>query len=116
MPKLSEVKEEEVPKKKKPSKRVKAEPIIVEESPTLAKEETSARLKAYAVSNGLVYVEKGITKNMGDFNSTRVTVGITLPFNPTDEQIKSADVTLMIAHKIVDGEMEKQIAEISGEL
>ena len=58
---------------------------------------------------GTVYVEKGVTKNMGDYNSARVTVGITLPVNPSDEDIKEAQATITIANDLLDAELEKQV-------
>ena len=65
--------------------------------------------KVESIANGTVYVEKGVTKNMGDFNSARVTIGVTLPINPTESEIKDAVKTISIANKLIDEEMESQI-------
>lgn len=61
---------------------------------------------------GKVYVEKGVTKNMGDYNSARVTVGITLPLEPTDQEIADAVKTITIASDLLDAELEKQVADL----
>lgn len=59
-----------------------------------------------------VYYEKSVTKNMGDYNSAKVTVGITLPINPTKEEIEYIKDTIEVADEIVTDEIENQVAEL----
>lgn len=62
---------------------------------------------------GLVHIEKGITKNIGDFNSARITIGMTLPLNYTNQDLKEARKALVVVSDIIDAEMEHQIEELS---
>lgn len=59
-----------------------------------------------------VYYEKSVTKNMGDYNSAKVTVGITLPIKPTKEEIEYIKDTIEVADEIVTDEIENQVAEL----
>ena len=59
-----------------------------------------------------VYYEKSVTKNMGDYNSAQVTVGITLPIKPTKEEIEYIKDTIEVADEIVTDEIENQVAEL----
>ena len=59
-----------------------------------------------------VYYEKSVTKNMGDYNSAKVTVGITLPIHPTKEEIEYIKDTIEVADEIVTDEIENQVAEL----
>lgn len=59
------------------------------------------------VKEGKLYVEKGVTKNMGDYNSARCTVGIELSFTEINY-----GATLKVANKLVDEEIEKQVTEL----
>lgn len=104
MPKLSqELKPapEKEPEEKKVSKKSHKE-FVESLSPTLIATEKTE-----------VYMEKGVTKNMGDYNSARVIVGIKLPLNPTKEQILEAKDTMKIASDLLDMELEKQIKELN---
>lgn len=85
--------------------------IKAKKSKPLKETESSLPMKSKGlhVQEGFVYVEKGVTKNMGDFNSTRVTVGITLPLNPTEAQIKAAQASIDVANEILDAELEAQV-------
>lgn len=64
------------------------------------------------IRNGFVTVEKSITKNLGDYNSAKVTVGVQLPLHPTKEEIDKAKKTLVVAHDIVDNEMATQVKDL----
>lgn len=59
------------------------------------------------VTPGDIYIEKGVTKNMGDYNSARVTVGVKLSFNELN-----FDATKIAANKLVDDELKKQVDEL----
>lgn len=53
-------------------------------------EEEVIAVPAFAGPTGTVTVEGGITRNMGDFNSVRVRVAVTLPCYPEDSEIRRA--------------------------
>ncbi len=59
-----------------------------------------------------VYFEKSVTKNMGDFNSAKVTVGITLPIDFTRDDLAKVRKTIETADKIVTSELESQVDEL----
>jgi len=61
---------------------------------------------------GTVTIEKGMTKNLGDFNSARVTVSMTLPIYHTPEDLEAARKSLLKATEIVDESFNEQIDEI----
>ena len=72
-------------------------------------EETTIRLRALGSS---VYYEKSVTKNLGNFESAKVTVGLTLPINPTEEEQDEIEKTIEIADSLVTEELEIQLKEI----
>ena len=98
MPTLGEKKEAVEPKKE-----VKAKGKKSAEKPLVSVSETS---------QGQIYIEKGVTRNMGDYNSARVTIGVTLPLNPTKEQLEDVKKTIDVANVIVDEEIENQLKEL----
>lgn len=53
-------------------------------------EEEVIAVPAFEGPVGYVNVDGGITKNMGDFNSVRVRVSISLPVYPVDSEIRRA--------------------------
>lgn len=59
-----------------------------------------------------VYYEKSVTKNMGNYESAKITVGVTLPISPTDEEVSLIKKTLEIGDKIVTEELEIQLKEL----
>lgn len=59
-----------------------------------------------------VYYEKSVTKNLGNYESARVTVGVTLPIQPTDEEVALIRKTLEIGDEIVTKELEIQLKEL----
>lgn len=80
---------------------------------TAVKPEFSMRTDS---SKGKVYMEKGVTKNMGDFNSARVTVGMELPIDFTPEELKAAKKAIRVIDEEITNELEAQVAEMLGEL
>lgn len=62
-----------------------------------------------------VYIEKSITKNMGNYESAKITVGITLPIKPTKEEIALFKETFEIGDEIVTKELEVQLADLMGD-
>lgn len=62
--------------------------------------------------NCTIYYEKSVTKNLGNYESAKVTVGVTLPINPSDEEITEIKKTLEIGDNIVTDELEVQLKEL----
>ena len=56
-----------------------------------------------------VYMEKGVTKNLDNYNSARITIGITVQVNPTEEELKAVSKTIKIVNNILDIEMDEQV-------
>lgn len=59
-----------------------------------------------------IYYEKSVTKNLGNYESAKVTVGVTLPIKPTDEEIALIEETIEIGDEIVTKELEIQLKEL----
>ena len=59
-----------------------------------------------------VYVEKSCTKNMGEYNSAKVTIGVTLPYNPTKEDIEAATSSVKVGIEIVDEALEREVLQL----
>lgn len=59
-----------------------------------------------------VYYEKSVTKNLGNYESAKVTVGVTLPIEPTAEEVTRIKHTLEIGDEIVTKELEIQIKDL----
>ena len=62
--------------------------------------------------NCTIYYEKSVTKNLGNYESAKVTVGVTLPINPSDEETAEIKKTLEIGDNIVTDELEVQLKEL----
>lgn len=62
--------------------------------------------------NCTIYYEKSVTKNLGNYESAKVTVGVTLPINPSGEEIAEIKKTLEIGDNIVTDELEVQLKEL----
>jgi len=60
-----------------------------------------------------VYYEKSVTKNLGNYESAKVTVGVTLPISPTEDEIALINETIEIADQIVTRELEIQVRELT---
>lgn len=69
-----------------------------------------------AEKHGYVYVEKSVTKNMGDYNSIKVTVGTSLPVNPTDQEILDAKNTAKRVVEVVDRVLVKEVDAVFAEM
>jgi hypothetical protein len=59
-----------------------------------------------------IYYEKSVTKNMGNYESAKVTVGVTLPICPTKSEIAEIEETIEIGDEIVTKELEVQLKEL----
>jgi hypothetical protein len=58
---------------------------------------------------GMVYLEKGVTKSMGEYQFAKVTVGLSIPINYSEEELAEAKKTIRVLDKIVTKEIEKQL-------
>lgn len=77
--------------------------------PKVVKSDT---VKALRVGGNNIYYEKSVTKNLGNYESAKVTVGVTLPIQPTDEEVALIRETLVIGDEIVTKELELQLKEL----
>lgn len=59
-----------------------------------------------------VYYEKSVTKNLGNYESAKVTAGVTLPIEPSPEEVAHIKHTLEIGDEIVTKELEVQIKDL----
>lgn len=90
-----------MPLKKEDTGKPRKRDLSAEERPAIE------RSSIEKVTNGEIYIEKGVTKNMGDYNSARVTVGIKLSFGETN-----FEATKRAANKAVDDELKTQVDEL----
>lgn len=72
----------------------------------------SRTVKDLRVGGNNVYYEKSVTKNLGNYESAKVTVGVTLPIQPTDEEVTLISKTLEVGDEIVTRELEIQLKEL----
>lgn len=106
------------PRTKEDKEPVKAVPSLKEE---VKKEKTPVKVKTVAEEEpttleakgqASVYFEKSITKNLGNYESSKVTVGVTLGIEPTSKEIEEIKKTIEICDSIVTEELETQIASL----
>lgn len=69
-------------------------------------------IKELRIGGNNVYYEKSVTKNLGNYESAKVTVGVTLPVCPTEEEVSIIKETLEIGDEIVTKELEIQLKEL----
>lgn len=77
-----------------------------------AKIEKSSTVMKLREGMNNIYYEKSVTKNLGNYESAKVTVGVTLPIQPTDEEVSLIRKTLEIGDEIVTKELEVQLKEL----
>lgn len=70
----------------------------------------SSEIKTF--TQNTVYMEKSVTKNLGDYNSAKITVGVTVGVNPTKEEMKAVAATIADVSNFLDAEMEEQIKSL----
>lgn len=80
----------------------------------MPKGKTSPTADEHFKSDTSVYYEKSLTKNLGNYESARVTVGVTLPINPTGSDVAAVKATIEVADDIVTDELEVQLKELLG--
>ena len=59
-----------------------------------------------------IYYEKSVTKNLGNYESAKITVGVTLPICPTKSELTEIQETIEIGDNIVTKELEVQLKEL----
>lgn len=59
-----------------------------------------------------IYYEKSVTKNLGNYESAKVTVGVTLPICPTKSELAEIQETIEVGDEIVTKELEIQVKEL----
>lgn len=77
--------------------------------------ESGEMVKELRKGNCNVYYEKSVTKNLGNYESAKVTVGVTLPIEPTEEEVALVKRTLEVGDEIVTAELEVQLKELTGD-
>lgn len=60
-----------------------------------------------------VHYTKSITKNLGNYESTKIEVGITLPICPTEAELAAVKATIETADTVLMEELETQIKELA---
>ena len=78
--------------------------------PTMPEKEV---VKSMRVGNCNVYYEKTVTKNLGNYESAKITVGVTLPIDPTAEELKMVSKTFEKADEVVTKELEIQLKDLT---
>lgn len=81
----------------------------------MPKVKTSDVVKDLRVGGCNIYYEKSVTRNLGNYNSSKITVGVTLPVNPTDDEIAEIKKTLEKGDEIVTEEISIQLKELIDE-
>ena len=71
-----------------------------------------AAVTTLRAGNCNVTYEKSLTKNLGNYESAKITVAVTLPVDPTPDEISVIKKTLEIADGIVTEELEIQVKEL----
>ena len=74
--------------------------------------ETTEVVRELREGRNNVYYEKSLTKNLGNYESAKITVGVTLPISPTDDEVSLIKKTLEIGDEIVTEELEVQLKEL----
>lgn len=80
--------------------------------PTGKKSLTKGTVEELRNNGCTIYYEKSVTKNMGNYESAKVTVGVTLPICPTESEIAEVKETIETADNIVTNELEIQLKEL----
>lgn len=59
-----------------------------------------------------VRISKGVTKNMGDYNSARVDVAIEMDVTADASVLKAITITIERINTLVDDELTKQVSDL----
>lgn len=79
------------------------------------KHETSHTTTSVINGTPCVYVEKGVTKNLGDYNTARVTVGMLLPIDYTPEDLKRAEDAIKVVDEIIINKLKSDVEDLLDE-
>lgn len=71
------------------------------------KESSNSATLEIKTQPGSVYVEKGTTVNLGDYNSYRLSLGMNLPINYTKEDLENARKAIRVCANEIQKEMDK---------
>lgn len=71
-----------------------------------------AAVTTLRAGNCNVTYEKSLTKNLGNYESAKITVAVTLPIDPTPDEVAVIKKTLEVADSIVTDELEVQVKEL----
>lgn len=69
-------------------------------------------LDATAENRGSISYNIGFTKNIGEFESLKISVGITLPFDYTQDELNKAKDACVVAKEICLSKVEEDIKDI----
>ena len=59
-----------------------------------------------------VYVERSITKNLGDYNSVKIAIGVTMGVNPSKQELVDVKNAITKISTLIDNEMDEQLSTI----
>ena len=70
------------------------------------------KAKITKTEEGSVYYEKSLTKNLGNYESAKITIGVTLPVNPTSSFLEEVQKTFEVADDLITKELEIQVKDV----
>lgn len=85
---------------------------VMNSSVVAPKASVTASSSTRVTSTGKIYIEKGVTKNMGDYNSAKVSVGIELPIDFTLEELEKANEAISVAITLIDTRLEEEVDKL----
>lgn len=59
-----------------------------------------------------VNYQMSLTKNLGDYNSMKIQVGITLPVDHTDDDLVSAKKSMQVCREVVEEKLFEDVSEV----
>jgi hypothetical protein len=74
--------------------------------------EDTGSVQKISNANGFVHIEKKVVKNMGDYQSAHVTIGLCLPLNYTQADLEAAQKNVEVQMEFVDTVMAEQVEEL----
>lgn len=101
MPKLGDVKKKPAAEEARPRKKTTAG--------DKSKGVVAAEFTGESQAPARIRISKGVTKNMGDYNSARVEVTIEMDVNPSKEVLAAVSHTIEVVNEIVDRELHDQV-------
>lgn len=84
--------------------------------PNFKKSTPSDKAEVSLTNSGrTVYVQKSVTKDLGNYNSAKVAIGITLPIDFTAADIEKAHEAITKCIELVDERIEEEVNAIMEE-